>query len=76
MKIPSFESFGGTTGVARVSRGSLGALRRRLSPGLPLSRSPEGIAILPKTKNRQQTRDLLESLAAGLTWRPLVAEVP
>jgi len=27
-------------------------------------------------KNRQQTRLQLESLAAGLTWRRFVAEVP
>jgi hypothetical protein len=35
MRIP----FGGSTGVARVTCGSLGALRRRLSAGLPLSRA-------------------------------------
>jgi hypothetical protein len=34
-------SFGGSTGIAVVCR-SLEALRRRLSPGLPLSLKPHG----------------------------------
>src|SRR6266576_2814095 len=61
----------------RTACGSLGALRPRLSPGLPLSRSPRrGVRSAVNGKGRQVTRGRLESLAAGLTWRPLVAEVP
>src|SRR6266699_3727705 len=68
--------FGGSTGVARGSAcGSLGALRPRLSPGLPLSSLPTGRgdpAELrwyrgPETKRPPYARDLLEALAAGLT---------
>src|SRR5204862_4311452 len=70
--------FGGSTGVARRACGSLGALRPRLSPGLPLSpprggdsnTADWGCATADK-KNRQQLANVLESLAAGLTWRPL-----
>jgi hypothetical protein len=39
-----WETFGGSTGVAQRVRGSLVALRRRLSPGLPLSRGQRGLA--------------------------------
>ena len=42
MGLPSEDSFGGPTGVATDGRRSLVALRRRLSPGLPLSRFPHG----------------------------------
>src|SRR6267378_8019203 len=67
-----------------VACGSLGALRRRLSPGLPLSRSLSGgvrycrptVVRRPKTKAAKNSGCYLESLAAGLTWRLLVAEVP
>jgi hypothetical protein len=37
---PSEGPFGGSTGIATHGRRSLVALRHRLSPGLPLSRSP------------------------------------
>jgi hypothetical protein len=50
-------------------------LRRRLSPGLPLSRSPRGGRPVENEKTANKL-DCIESLAAGLTWRPLVAEVP
>src|SRR3981081_4113351 len=62
----------------RTACGSLVALRPRLSPGLPLSRSPwrGGPSCRVNGKGRQVTRRRLEALAAGLTWRPLVTEVP
>src|SRR6266566_2955103 len=64
--------FGGSTGMARcVACGSLGALRRRLSPGLPLSSSPyrEGrssrTAMVPRPRNETAALRSRPSRGAG-----------
>jgi len=77
MRHPSV-SIGGSTGVARERRAVASGLCVAGFRRVCLCRSPQkGGAIQPNNeKGRQRTRMHLESLAAGLAWRPLVADVP
>src|SRR5205823_6714383 len=64
--------------------GSLEALRRRLSPGLPLSRSPSRgvrsyrttIVLLPQKRNDHQRLESSRVAGGRADMRPLVALVP